>query len=151
MFEWLTRKLRRISPPTIRTLEDLIAALKSGAIRPRVHGGREHQVLDPFAETGLSPLERKKVLHRSFGYPAGIYMYVHRACADPYLAHLRTDNRGVFEPRTQDWSSADLIGRYPDITHCDHCGSEFQPNDDRYTAYWVVPLEDLRLFASGDI
>jgi hypothetical protein len=53
----------------------------------------------------------------------------------------------VFEPHTEEWSPADLIGRFRDVTHCDHCRREFQPTDDGYTAYWVVPAEELRLLA----
>ena len=53
--------------------------------------------------------------------------------------------KAVFEPHTELWSPADLIGRSPDITRCDHCGRAFLPADDGYTAYWVVPMEELRL------
>jgi hypothetical protein len=150
MFAWFTRILRRNSRPAVRTFEDLTEALKSGAIRPHVYQDGEQQVVDLLAETGLNPRERSRLLRRSFGFPAGIYMYVHRACAVPYLERLRTHNRGVFEPRTHEWSPADLIGRYADITHCDHCGSEFQTTDDGYLAFWVVPLEELRRFASEE-
>jgi|SRR5579883_1195904 len=145
MFGWLRRKLRRKPPPVIRTFDDLTAALKSGVIKPHVRREGEQQVMDPFAETGLSPLERKKVMLRSFGFPAGIRMYVHRACAGPYLEQLPARGRAVFEPHTEAWSPADLIGRFRDVTHCDHCGREFQPTDDGYTAYWVVSPADLRL------
>jgi hypothetical protein len=145
MLGWLLRKLWRKPPPTIRTFDDLTAALRSGAIKPHVYREGEQQVLDPFAETGLSPLERKKVLLRSFGYPAGIRTYVHRACAGAYLEGLPAQGRAVFEPHNEEWSPADLIGRFRDVTHCDHCSREFQPTDDGYTAYWVVPLEELRL------
>jgi hypothetical protein len=145
MFGWLLRKLRRKPPPMIRTFDDLTAALRSGAIKPHVYREGEQQVLDPFAETGLGPLERKKVLLRSFGYPAGIRMYVHRECAGPYLERLAAQGGAVFEPHTEQWSPADLIGRFRDVTHCDHCRRELQPTDDGYIGYWVVPLEDLRL------
>jgi hypothetical protein len=46
MFAWLMRKFRRNSPHTIRTFEDLTAALKSGAIRPHVHQDGDQQVVD---------------------------------------------------------------------------------------------------------
>jgi hypothetical protein len=147
VLEWLKRWLKRKAPPVIRTFDDLTAALASGAIKPHVRREGEVQVLDPFAETGLSPTERRKVILRSFGYPAGIRMYVHRACAGPYLAGLSAQDKAVFEPHTEEWSPADLIGRFRDVTHCDHCGREFQPADDGYTAYWVVPAEELRLLA----
>lgn len=149
MFEWLLRNFRQKTPPrpTIRTFEDLTAALKSRAIKPHVHREGEVQVLDPFAETGLSPLERTKVMLRSFGYPAGIRMYVHRSCAGAYLEQLPAQGQGVFEPHTEEWSPADLIGRFPDVTHCDYCRREFQPTDDGYIAYWVAAVEALRLFA----
>lgn len=130
MFGWLTRWLRRKAPPAIRTFDDLTAALASGAIKPHLHREGEVRVLDPFAVTGLSPLERKKVMLRSFGYPAGIRMYVHRACAEPYLARLPAQDKAVFEPHTEQWSPADLLGRFRDVTHCDHCGREFQTDDD---------------------
>jgi hypothetical protein len=136
---------RRQPRPAIRTFDDLTAALQSGAIRPHVYRDGEQQVADPFAETGLSPLERKKVLLRSFGYPAGTRMYVHRACAGPYREQLSAQGRAVFEPHTEQWSPADLIGRYRDVTHCDHCRREFLPTDDGYVAYWVVSCEELRL------
>ena len=145
MFAWLLWKLRRKTPPAIRTFDDLTAALKSGAIKPHLHREGQVQVLDPFAETGLSPVERKKVMLRSFGYPAGIRMYVHRACAGPYLEQLPGQGRAVFEPHTEQWSPADLIGRFHDVTHCDHCRREFLPADDGYIAYWVVSREELRL------
>jgi hypothetical protein len=147
MFEWLKRWFGRKSPPPIRTFDDLAAALASGAIKPHVHREGEVQVLDPFAETGLSPLERRKVMLRLFGYPAGIRMYVHRACSGPYLAGLPAQGKAVFEPHTEQWSPADLIGRFREVTHCDQCGREFEPSDDGYTAYWVVPAEELRLLA----
>jgi hypothetical protein len=137
--------VRRKAPPAIRTVDDLTAALRSDAIRPHVYRDGEQQVADLFAETGLSPLERKKVLLRSFGYPAGIRMYVHRACAGPYLEQLPAQRRAVFEPHTEQWSPADLLGRFRDVTHCDHCRREFLPTDDGYVAYWVVPREELRL------
>jgi hypothetical protein len=137
--------VRRKAPPAIRTVDDLTAALKSGAIKPHVYRDGEQQVADPFAETGLSPRERKKVLLRSFGYPAGTRMYVHRTCAGPYREGLPAQGRAVFEPHTEQWSPADLVGRFRDVTHCDHCGREFQPADDGYIAYWVAPLEELRL------
>ena len=73
-------------------------------------------------------------------------MYVHRTCADSYLAGLLVRDLGVFELRTKEWSPTELIGLYGDITHCDHCGAEFQPTDEGYLAYWVVGVEDLRLF-----
>jgi hypothetical protein len=136
--------VRRPAPPAIRTVDDLTAALRSGAIRPHVYRDGEQQVADLFAETGLSPLERKKVLLRSFGYPAGLRVYVHRACAGAYLERMPPD-RAVFEPHTEEWSPADLIGRFRDVTHCDHCGREFLPSDDGYVAYWVVSREELRL------
>ena len=142
---WLMRKLRRNTPPIIRTFDDLTAALKSGAIKPHVYRDGEQQVADPFAETGLSPLERKKVLLRSFGYPAGMRLYVHRSCAGPYLEGLPAQDRAVFEPHTEEWSPADLIGRFRDVTQCDHCGREFQPTDEGYIAYWVVTQEELDL------
>jgi hypothetical protein len=132
-------------PPAVRTVDDLTAALTSGAIRPHFYRDGEQQVVDPFAETGLTLLERKKVLLRSFGYPAGIRVYVHRACAGPYLGQLPADGRAVFEPHTEGWAPADLIGRFPDVTHCDHCRRAFLPTDDGYTAYWVVARDDLRL------
>ena len=135
MFRWLRQKLWRKRPPTIRTFEDLTAALQSGAIKPHLRHEGEQQVLDPFAETGLSPLERKKVLLRSFGFPAGNRMYVHRACAGPYLEQLPAQGRAAFEPHTEEWTPADLIGKFRDVTHCDQCGQEFQPTDDGY-----VPL-----------
>ncbi len=137
--------VRRKAPPAIRTFDDLTAALRSGAVKPHVYRDGEQQVADPFAETGLSPLERKKVLLRSLGYPAGLRMYVHRACAGPYREQLPAQGRAVFEPHTEQWSPADLIGRFRDVTHCDHCRREFLPTDDGYVAYWVVPREELRL------
>jgi hypothetical protein len=137
--------VQRMTAPAIRTVDDLTAALSSGAIRPHVYRDGEQQVADLFAETGLSPLERKKVLLRSFGYPAGIRMYVHRACTAPYLEQLAAQGRAVFAPHTEVWSPADLIGRFRDVTHCDHCGCEFVPGDDGYIAYWVVSPDELWL------
>src|SRR5262249_2748525 len=78
------------------------------------------------------------------GYPAGIRMYVHRSCASAYLEQFPRD-RAVFEPHTEQWSPADLISRFRDVTHCDHCRREFLPTDDGYIAYWVVSREELRL------
>jgi hypothetical protein len=146
MLSWLLRKLQRKSTPAIRTLHDLFGAIRNGSIRPRVYRVGVKQVVNLFAGTRLSKLERKKVLMRSFGFPAGMCMYVHKTCADSYLAGLPARDHGVFEPRTREWSPTELIGLYGDITHCDHCGGEFQPTDEGYVAYWVVPLEDLRLF-----
>jgi hypothetical protein len=142
---WRALVQRRQTPPTIRTLDDLAAALKSGAIRPHVYRDGAQHVADPFAEAGLSPLQRQKVLLRSFGYPAGIRMYVHRACAGPYLEQLPAQGRAVFEPHTEPGSPADLSGRFPDVTHSDHCRRHFLPTDDGYFAYWVVSREELRL------
>src|SRR5215475_4851075 len=104
MFAWLLRKLRRKTPPASRTFDDLTAALKPAAIKAHASRDGEPQVADLFAETGLSLRERKKVMLRSFGYPAGIRMYVHRACAGPYLAQLPAQDRAVFEPHTEQWS-----------------------------------------------
>jgi hypothetical protein len=84
---------------------------------------------------------------RSFGYPAGIRMYVHRTCAGAYLERLPAQGQGVFEPHTEEWPPADLIGRFPDVTRCDHCGRAFLPADEGYIAYWVAPQEELRLLA----
>jgi hypothetical protein len=144
MFAWLLRMLRQKTPPAIHSMDDLTAALKSGAIKAHVYRDGEVQVADLFAETGLSPLERKKVMLRSFGSPAGIRMYVHRSCSSAYVEQLPSD-RTVFEPQTEQWSPADLIGRFPDVTHCDHCRREFLPVDEGYIAYWVVSREELRL------
>src|SRR5262249_45123576 len=119
-----------------------MAALKSGAIKPHVYRDGEQQVADPFAETGLRLLERQKVMLRSFGSPAGIRMYVHRACAGAYLEQLPAQGRGVFEPHTEEWSPAELIGRFPDVACCDHCGREFQPADEGYLAYWIASQEE---------
>jgi hypothetical protein len=69
---------------------------------------------------------------RSFRYPAVIRMYVHRACAGPYLEQLPARDRAVFEPHIEYWTPADLIGRFRDVTHCDHCRREFLPTDDGY-------------------
>ena len=143
MFAWLSRMFRRKAPPAIRTMDDLTAALKSGAIKAHVYREGEVQVADLFAETGLSLLERKKVMLRSFGTPAGIRMYVHRACASAYVEQLPSE-KTVFEPHTEEWSPADLIGRFRDVTHCDHCRREFLPTDEGYIAYWVVSREELR-------
>jgi hypothetical protein len=145
MFRWLLRMLRPKSPPTIRTFDDLTAALKAGVIQPHVYREGECQVADLFAETGLSPLERKKVMLRSCGYPAGIRMYVHRHCAAAYREQLPAKGQAIFAPQTEEWSPADLIGRFRDVTHCDQCGLEFRPTDEGYIAYWVVAQEDLRL------
>jgi hypothetical protein len=68
MFGWLLRKLRRKSSPTIRTFDVLKATLESGTIKPRVYHDGEKQVADLFAESGLSSMERKKVMLRSFGW-----------------------------------------------------------------------------------
>jgi len=144
MFAWLSRMLWRKKPPAIRTLDDLTAALKSGAINAHVYREGEVQVADLFAETDLSLMERKKVMLRSFGSPAGIRMYVHRSCASAYVEQLPAD-RTVFEPHTEEWTPADLIGRYRDVTHCDHCRREFLPSDEGYIAYWVVSREEMRL------
>ncbi len=144
MFAWLLRKLRRKAPPVIRTMDDLTAALKSGAIKAHVYRDGEVQVADLFAETGLSLRERTKVMLRSFGSPAGIRMYVHRSCVGAYLEQLPPD-QAVFEPHTEQWSPADLIGRFRDVTHCDHCRREFLPTDDGYVAYWIVSREELHL------
>jgi hypothetical protein len=72
-------------------------------------------------------------------------MYVHKTCADSYLAGLPVRDRGVFEPLTKEWSPTELIGLFGDITHCDHCGGEFQSTDEGYLSYWVVGVDDLRL------
>jgi hypothetical protein len=146
MFGWLLRKLRRKPPPTIRTFDDLTAALQSGAIQPHVRREGEVQVVDPFAETGLSPIERKKVMLRSFGFPAGIRMYVHRHCASAYLEQRVAHGETHFPPHTEEWSPVDLIGRFRDVTRCDHCGREFLPADEGYIAYWMVSREDLQLW-----
>lgn len=146
MFEWLKQWLPRKAPPTIRTFDDLTAALKSRVIKPHLRKDGEVQTLDPFAETGLSLRERKKVMLRSFGSPAGIRMYVHRDCAAPCLVALPKDN-AVSEPHTEEWLPADLIGRFRDVTHGDHCGREFQPMDDGYLAYWIVTTDELELLA----
>lgn len=143
MFRWLLQKFRR--KPLIRTFDDLSAAIKSGAIKPHVYRDGEMQVADLFAETGLSPLERKKVMLRSFGYPAGCRMYVHRACSVAYLATLAPEGRAVFEPHTEEWKPTDLIGRFRDVTICDSCGRPFQSTDENYLAYWVVSQADLQL------
>ena len=144
MFAWLRRWFGRKKPPVIRTFDDLTAALQSGAIKAHVYRDGDVQVADPFAEAGLSQLERTKVMLRSFGYPAGIRMFVHRACAEPYRAQLPPDQT-LFEPHTEEWSPADLIGRYRDVTRCDHCGREFVPTDEGYIAYWIVSRDELRL------
>jgi hypothetical protein len=136
---------RREPPPAIRTMDDLTAALTSRAITPHVYRDGEQQVADLFAETGLSLLERKKVMLRSFGCPAGIRMYVHRDCAGAYLGQLPSQGLAVFEPHTEQWSPADLIGRFRDVTQCDHCRREFLPSDDGYIAYWVASQEEMRL------
>ncbi len=145
MWRWLIQKFRRTPPPVIRTFEDLQAALKSGAIKPHVYSDGQVQTADLFAETGLSPTERRKVMLRSFPQPAGIRMYVHIHCADAYLAQLPARGDTIFPESTEEWSPADLIGRFPDVTHCDQSGREFQPTDEGYVAYWVVSQEELRL------
>jgi hypothetical protein len=146
MFQWLFRLLRPSPLPAIRTIDDLKAAIDSGAIKPHVYREGEVQVADLFAETGLSPLERKKVMLRSFGCPAGIRRYVHRHCADAFREKLPASGQTTFAPHTEEWSPADLIGRFRDVTHCDQCGLELQPGDAGYIAYWVVSQEDLRLW-----
>jgi hypothetical protein len=145
VFAWFLQKLRRKSPRVIRTFDDLTAALKAGTIKPHVRREGEQQVLDPFAETGLSLLERKRVMLRSFGFPAGFRRYVHRACATAYLERLPAKDQAAFAPHTEEWTPADLIGRFSDVTRCDHCDREFLPTDDGYAAYWIVAMEDLRL------
>lgn len=99
---------------------------------------------DPFAEVALTPQERKKVLLRSFGSPAGLRMHGHHSCASSYLEQLPPD-RTVFEPHTEQWSPPDLIGRFRDVTHCDHCRHAFLSTDNGYIAYWIVSREELRL------
>jgi hypothetical protein len=145
MFAWLMRKLRRKPAPTIRTFDDLTAAIRSGAITPRFSRVGDVQIADPFAETGLGPTERTKVMLRSFDDPAGVRMYVHRSCAAPFLEGLPGRDQAVYEPDTEEWSPTDLIGRFRDVTHCDHCDREFRPNDEGYVAYWVASGEELRL------
>jgi hypothetical protein len=146
MWRWLMQKLqRKPPPPVIRTFEDLQAALKSGAIKPHVSSDGAVQTVDLFAETGLSPTDRKKVMLRSFPHPAGIRMYVHIGCADAYLAQLPARGETTFPESTEEWNPGDLIGRFRDVTHCDQCGREFQPEDEGYVAYWVVSQEELRL------
>src|SRR5262249_19597209 len=86
-----------------------------------------------------------KVMLRACGYPAGIRMYVHRHCADAYLATLPATGRTTFAPHTEEWSPAKLIGKYRDVTHCDQCGQEFLPADEGYIAYWVVSKAELQL------
>ena len=51
----------------------------------------------------------------------------------------------MFEPHTEERKPADLIGRFRDVTHCDHCRREFLPADEAYTAYWVIRRDELRL------
>ena len=71
MFEWLLRRLGRKRLRDIRTFDDLTAAMKAGEIKPHVYRDGDVQVVDFFAETGLSPLEREKVMlpDHSIGYP----------------------------------------------------------------------------------
>jgi hypothetical protein len=145
MFDWLWRRLRRKPPRTIRTFDDVIAAIEAGEIKPVVYRQGDVQIADPFAGTGLSPLERKKVILRTSGYPAGIRRYVHRHCASAYQEHLPASGQTTFAPHTEEWLPTDLIGRFRDVTHCDQCGQEFLPTDEGYIAYWVVSQADLRL------
>ena len=145
MFKWLLQRIRRRPLRSIRTIDDLTAAIKAGEIKPHVYQEGEVQVADLFAETGLSPLERKKVMLRTCGYPAGIRMYVHRSCAPAYLAQLPAGGQTTFPQHTEEWLPADLIGRFRDVTHCDMCRREFLATDDGYMAYWVVSQADLNL------
>jgi hypothetical protein len=147
MFGWLLRLLgwkQRRRP--IRTVEDLAAAIQAGEVKPHIYREGEVQVADLFAETGLSLRERKKVMIRSCGFPAGIRMYVHRQCSRPYLETLPGRAQTTFPPHQEEWSPADLIGRFPDVTHCDHCRQLFQPTDEGYLAYWVVSQEEFALW-----
>lgn len=143
MFGWLTR-LWRPAAPVIRTVDDLAEAIKTGVIKPHVYREGAVQIADPFAETGLSLRERKKVMLRSTGVPAGIRMYVHRHCSADYLSKL-TGDRVVFEPQTETWTPLELIGKFPDVTHCDECGQQFQPGDEGYLAYLITSKEQLEL------
>ena len=108
------------------------------------------QISDLFAYlfTGLTSVERKKKLFYLPGlghlpHPAGINGYVHRHCASTFLERISDHGDAPFPPY-HEVSPAELIGKFPDVTQCDHCGAEFQPTDEPYNVYWIVSQRDLR-------
>jgi len=77
-------------------------------------------------------------LEKAFGRPAGICRYVHYECADKFLAGLKEKNNTIHEKSTRKFTPKQLIGTYPDISHCDHCLKEFALSDSGYYSYWVI-------------
>jgi hypothetical protein len=147
MWQWLWNFFRRLRTGPIRTLDDLFRLIRRGIVRPRVYQvGGGQQVADLFAETGLSPEERAKVLMRSFPHPAGIRMYVHTSCAERFRQRVAHRGEVIFAPETEEWTPQRLIGRFRDVTHCDECGLLFTAEDAGYLAYWITSAEQFRLW-----
>jgi hypothetical protein len=127
-------------------MDDIWRLMKEGTIRPRVYRVGDVQTADPFAQTGLSAPERKKVLFRTFGWPMGIWRYVHRGCAERFRQGVSARGQEIFMPRTYQSTPQELIGRFRDVGRCDECGDEFKLSDEGYLVYWVVECEDHRLW-----
>jgi hypothetical protein len=144
MWNKLRNLLRRLRTGPIQTIDDIERLVKKGVIRWRIY--RVGDVQSAVFETGLSPEENAKILIRSFHRPAGIWMYVHRACVSSFQNRLPAQGNVIFPPATTEWTPQQLIGRFSDITHCDECGQAFTLADDGYFSYWLVSPEEFRLW-----
>lgn len=112
----------------MRRIGDLVAYLGTGLTRVE-------RLKKRFSIPGLGPLP----------HPAGISMYVHRACAGAFVERLTARGESPFPPHAR-LSPSQLIGRFDDITKCGQCGKEFLPTDEGYISFWVVSQRDLRFW-----
>src|SRR5437588_10678321 len=96
MLQKLRNFLRRLRTGPVRTMDDLYRLIKQGVIRPRVYKIGDVQTADPFAETGLSLQERKKILMREFHTPDTGRRYDHRGCSERLEARLTERGEVVF-------------------------------------------------------
>lgn len=79
----------------------------------------------------------------------GINQYVHVECEPAFLAGVAADGNLPEPGRSKSWKPPELLGQFPDIVSCDHCGVGFAATDSGYTSFWVTTQEELDRTARG--
>ncbi len=107
-------------------------------------------------EASADPVEKQKDLMRLFG-PAHYVVYAHSLCATALYQRILSKGHVIDPEQTEEFAPNEILGhedivldqgvpRRRGITHCDHCGVQFQAGDGKYVSYCVLEPDELRLW-----
>ena len=80
----------------------------------------------------------------------GIHRYVHLECQDQFLEDVARSGHVPESGRSKRWAPSELIGLFPEIVSCDHCGKTFLDTDSAYVSFWITTRTELARVARAN-